>query len=493
MLKKIFCSVLALLTVLTLLAGCNKNGDTVETGAPETENQTEEGGLVLNLPALDYNKQEITIHTRGDEDPIKEIGLTEDGTALSSELYERTCMVEERLNVVLNASVQNSWSQYNTSINSLRNSIQNGEGTFDLIAGWSCRIPVLASEGLFYNLNQFEYFDSSEEWWSQSMVSSLTINDRMFFATGDISTSYMDGAFAVIFNQRLAWDYGYDYSTFYDVVSAGEWTIDYLYSLTKDLYDDKNGNDSRDQGDIFGLLLKESYNTQAFWSGSEICIIPNDGVNTPEISFDVERIQNVYDKVYNLIMNSEGAVLNTSTPIVDDVIAYFSEGGSVFLLQTLGNLSSLTNMEDDYGVLPVPKYDEAQTSYHSHLHACTLWSVPMDAKDPEMSAAVMTALGYYSNQYVVEPHYEKLLKTRYVKDTESGYMIDLIYDSIYMNFDSIYNEALGSSVSDKTSMPIFVFATLISQNSGGSVSAWWETNDDIIRSKYAQMLEGFTS
>ena len=116
----------------------------------------------------------------------------------------------------------------------------------------------------------------------------------------------------------------------------------------------------------------------------------------------------------------------------------------------------------------------------------------MDANDPDMSTAVMTSMGYDSHEVVLEPHFEKLLKTRYVKDSESGYMIDTIYYNIYMNFDSIYNEVLqpGEGVSNKSVMPMFLFGG-IANGTFGSATAWWSSNRTGLEQELEKLLEGF--
>ena len=177
----------------------------------------------------------------------------------------------------------------------------------------------------------------------------------------------------------------------------------------------------------------------------------------------------------------------------DDYAKYFTQGKALFLVQRLTVLTEYaTNMEDGYGVLPMPKYSEAQPNYYTQLHACELWGIPLDAKDPEMSSAVMTSMGYDSHEVVLVPHFEKLLKTRYVKDSESGYMIDTIYYNIYMNFDSIYNEVLqvGSTFDQKRQMPMFLFGA-IARGEYGSVSAWWDANKDGLQSELDAILDGF--
>ena len=109
-----------------------------------------------------------------------------------------------------------------------------------------------------------------------------------------------------------------------------------------------------------------------------------------------------------------------------------------------------------------------------------------------MSAAVMTSMGYDSHEVVLEPHFEKLLKTRYVKDSESGYMIDTIYYNIYMNFDSIYNEVLqpGPGFGTKAQMPMFLFGA-IANGTYGSASAWWTANESGLKLELEAILVGF--
>ena len=237
--------------------------------------------------------------------------------------------------------------------------------------------------------------------------------------------------------------------------------------------------------DMIDFWVKNRDEYYANWAGSDICIVENNGVDRPTLNFDVNKIQSVYDKVYQLVLDNPGAV------DIGSEMASFKSGNVLFFNQTLGHLSGLTDMTYDYGVLPTPKFDTQQESYYSHLHSCTIWSIPTDARDPEMAAAVLTSLGYDSNRLTLIPHYEDLLKTRYVKDSESGYMIDLVYQNINMGFDSIYNEALGTSVSDKSSMPIFCFSTLLSANDGSSVSSWWIANQNTVKSKFDAMIDGF--
>ena len=500
--KKFLAILLVLAMMLTVLVACGGNAnsgdpqDTQGNKKPTTkpDDDEEEYDITEILPDyLNYNKAEVVLCVRGDAENIWEIGLQEDdGQALSAELFERTACTEARLNVILAVNAVQGWANYNTAIADIRTSITTNQAVWDIVTGWSPRIPQIAAENLYYNLYNFDYFDSTNVWWSQSLAKELTINDRMFMATGDVSTNYLTSAHAVFFNQTLAKAMDMDYTTFYKTVSAGKWTFDELYNLSKDAYVDLNGDSTVNEGDQFGLLI-QSTKLQAFYTAAGVNMIPNDGENRLEFVVNVTELEQIWAKISVLLQ--EKSTVNASSAsgsIIASPDAYFVEGKALFMLHRLGALKSFTDMTDGFGVLPVPKYNEAQTNYYTQLHSCELWSIPIDAKDPEMSAAVMTSMGYDSHEIVLEPHFEKLLKTRYVKDSESGYMIDTIYYNIYMNFDSIYNEVLqpGVGFSNKDQMPMFLFGAL-ADGAYGSASAWWTANQDGLKKDLDQILEGF--
>ena len=505
--KKLLALLLVIAMMLTVLVACKDNTETPD-GPKETQgtnkptnkpsngdddDDEEEIDITEILPDfLNYNKTEVTLCIRGDDKNYWEIGLQEDdGEALTAELFERTGRTEERLNIVITTQAVDGWASYNNAISTMRNSISTNQSAWDIIVGLSWRIPQLASEGLFYNLSQFDYFDASNIWWSQSLARELTVNDRMFMASGDVSTDYMESAHSVFFNQTLAKAMGMDYSTFYKTVSEGKWTFDELYNLSKDAYSNLNGNDTMDNGDQFGLLIQSTM-LQAFYTAAGVNLIPNDGINRPEFVVNTDELEQIWSKMKVLIEAPTTVEYATNNTGISDFRGYFQEGKALFAIMTLGSLKGFTDMADSYGVLPMPKYNEAQESYYSQLHGCELWIVPMDAEDPEMSAAVMTSMGYDSYEVVLEPHFEKLLKTRYVKDSESGYMIDTIYYNIYMNFDSIYNEVLqpGPGFATKSQMPMFMFGAILS-GEYGSATSWWASNQGGLKTELEAVLDGF--
>ena len=122
-------------------------------------------------------------------------------------------------------------------------------------------------------------------------------------------------------------------------------------------------------------------------------------------------------------------------------------------------VNSLREFETNFGILPVPKLDNTQTSYYNSaasLHF-SLVAIPVTAADPEMSAVALEAMGYYGQQHLTPAYIEQTLKLKRVNESEDAKMIDFIIDSrsydLSVMFDwgglnSFFNKFAGSGKTD---------------------------------------------
>lgn len=101
-------------------------------------------------------------------------------------------------------------------------------------------------------------------------------------------------------------------------------------------------------------------------------------------------------------------------------------------------------MNDDFGILPYPKYDENQKQYHStSLDEFSLFVLPIDVKDKEMSAIITEALCAESYKKVVPIFYDTALKTKAARDDASSEMIDLIRDNLTFDFGYLHSNSVN--------------------------------------------------
>ena len=450
---------------------------TEETAAEETEISRE--NIPDTLPDdLDFGGETVTIHSRGDDQAYLEIGIEEmTGEPVNDAVYERNEMVAERLNVEFNPIRAEGWEAYNNAIASLRASIMAADGAYDIIAGWSARIPALSLEGLLLDVLPLPYLNLEQPWWNQSAVEELEIANKLYFVTGNIAKTMTSAMFVFAFNQKLAADY--ELENLYDVVKENRWTIDYVYNLSSAAYIDADGDGAATVGDNYGLITSTINDADSFLQGCQVSMISRDENGLPFFDVNTERMTTIVEKVYNLMWNNPGCRPHTSGYTEREI---FVEGRALLVTAAMENVAStFAEMEDDFGVLPYPMLDESQGKYGTRVQdALSLWCIPIDAKNSEMSAAVLEALCAQSYRTVTPAYFDVALKNRYSRDQETAEMMDLIQNSALINFEQLYNESIGN--------PWFVLRQLMSAKDSNYAS-YWAKNSKVMNKMLQKAVE----
>ena len=92
---------------------------------------------------------------------------------------------------------------------------------------------------------------------------------------------------------------------------------------------------------------------------------------------------------------------------------------------------NLRAMESDFGIVPMPKYDEAQKEYYSIAN--TWFSdhivVPATNSDLVLVGHLLDAMGYYGQQYITSAFIDESIINKGIRDEDSLNMINLIHDT----------------------------------------------------------------
>ena len=250
--KHTLCLLFAGVLLFSSCAAGDKTPESTSAESVGTETVQEETELSRentpdNLPAdLKFNGETVVFHVRGDDGCIKEFKTEElTGEIINDARYHRNIAVSDRLNVHLDVAIGDGWEKYNNTVSAIRASIQAADGSYDVIAGWSARIPGLSLEGLFLDAQTIPYLELQMPWWNQSCRTELKIGNRLFFVTGDITQSMIDPMFVYVFNQRVTDDLAIEDP--YTVVNEGRWTLDYVRKQTGDITNDLNGDGKMDK------------------------------------------------------------------------------------------------------------------------------------------------------------------------------------------------------------------------------------------------------
>ena len=468
--KHTLCLLFAGVLLFSSCAAGDKTPESTSAESVGTETVQEETELSRentpdNLPAdLKFNGETVVFHVRGDDGCIKEFKTEElTGEIINDARYHRNIAVSDRLNVHLDVAIGDGWEKYNNTVSAIRASIQAADGSYDVIAGWSARIPGLSLEGLFLDAQTIPYLDLQMPWWNQSCRTELTIGNRLFFVTGDITQSMIDPMYVYAFNQKLAEDLGIEDP--YTVVNEGRWTIDYLRKQTADIASDLNGDGKMDENDFWGISTFQINAMDNYMQSTRVSLMSRDAEGMPVLDVDMERMTTLLEKVYALCFENPGCRVGPGDqPGAAHTI--FKEDRALYTTLSMYDVRySLAEMESDFGILPYPKLDETQSQYGTRVQdSLTLFSVPIDCRKVDISGAVMEAIAAENYRRVTPTVYDVAMKKKYSRDPESAAMIDLIQQSVLINFESIYNESIGN--------PWFIMRFMMGAKSKDFASYW---------------------
>ena len=451
--KQWLCLLLAALMISTALVACANDpaeqetpDDTSSTPTGDTEqggeDDPDEVDLLLQLPSYNFGGEEFVILCRTDKEYEIDSPSGQTGDTVNDAIFARNARIEELYQVdLVSAPVNGTWDEQSMFTGALKTAVTSGSEDYDLVAGYLAYISKLAMEDCFYNLHAVNTLNLENEWWSESFTENLTLFDCLFFADGDISLTMWESLYAMYFNKQLAEDRGID--NLYELVADGEWTMEYLYEMTEELYED-NGNDKVDKEDTFGLIVN-CHSLRAMVTTCGIPLTARNDEGTYDIVFFDDFTIDLFDELYSYVHENDSVYMMVLQDDSDytDILRMFTNNQALFITGTLDQSAVLRNMDTAFGIVPFPKYDDAQETYLSHSYdGHSIFSIPASLADPSMSGAIMDALGAESRQSVVPQYYEVVLKGRTTRDEESREMLDIIRENLYFDFGFVYSNSL---------------------------------------------------
>lgn len=404
---------------------------------PETESETavdiaarfadvDFDGASFRICTLERNKFEIA----SDE-------LT--GEICNDAIYNRNLAVNDALNVHIEALALTT--RHDTDqLDTVQKSVVSGEDFCDMATGIAYLTGGYLTKGIFRNWRSLPVIDFDAPWWVTRANDAFTIGGKQFAAVGDLGITLLLQTYGTFFNKTLAEEYGID--GLYDTVLDGKWTIDLLDTLAATVYTDVNGDGTRDMGDIYGYVAERVINCDVMLPSFDQPLLSRDSDGLPYVTINTERTHTAVEKIYKLFYENPGSY------IVDqwaDELPIFAVGRSLFITTYLGNaFDSFRDMEDPYGILPFPKYDEAQADYLCDARdQYSVFVVPATTNRTELVGYTMEALNIESRNTVYPAYYETALQSKYVHDAPSVEMLDILLAGRNYSFAILHSSNLS--------------------------------------------------
>ena len=401
---------------------------------------------------------------------------TATGEIVDDALYNRRVHVEELLNVVIDASEVYDYVQASSNI---RKSVSAGDDAYDLYLEHMIQAGSDTLEGLFRNWYDIPYMNFTHPWYPQDSIKSITLDDTMYLLLSDIMLSSFHNTYCYYFNRDIAADY--DLPDIYDIVRNGQWTIEKVSELTKGVYKDVNGDGTYDAGDQYGYATSIDSNVVTYFWAFDVPLIDLSS-GKPEIVANNERAVNSVSKLDDFFFKNENTFVAS---LWTDFIDMFAAEQVLFIPRCIGETQTFFREMDNYGILPFPKYDEAQDGYYTMLDGCSpMIAVPKTASNVEMIGAVMEAMGEYSYKHVVPAYYDMTLKVKGTRDENSIEMLDLTFAGRIVDFAFVYDNWKGFA---------FALQNVLKKNGSQEYASYYQKNEKKAISHFEDVYEQFQS
>ena len=457
--KKTLALLLALSLTLPMLASCaNDQQEEVKTEAatPTAEEVPVEEEVEIDpFEGFDYDGRTFSIHTSANAATVSMIssnyyiqGYEEfTGDLAPDAAIQRNQDVMDRLNIEL-AYEQTDYT-YDVVASNIRQLLQSGDATYQLIINDIYGLAPITPEGLFHNAFDGKNFDFSRGWWYEDFMSDISMNSNSrFMLAGDYFIDQLRCTHCMIMNKDMYKDLYGEPQEVYDMVLEKQWTLDTYKMLLDGAYIDANGNGRKDKDDVFGAIAFQKWGPMIPWLiSSDPGFIERDADGYPVLALDNERSYKLTEKL-NEIYQHNACLIEVVTD-EQQIINMFTSGQSLFVwYQRLGSLESASYRETevDLAVLPYPMLDELQEDYVTSTHdTAELGFIPVAVayEDMDFVSAVIEVLCRETNKQVLPQYYESSLKIKYTRDDASAQMIDIIHDHYGNGFALAWSNGLS--------------------------------------------------
>lgn len=477
--KKLISAVLLLCMLFTSLIACNKKEQSEET----TENvKTKEPGYLDTLPSMDFDGQEFKILVSLQHESFYK-QEEESGNTVDSACFARNLNIEGRYNVDLvytaidgNASGQAAFQSMIT------NSIQvDKQDAFSIVIGQNYYCLPLISQGAYHNLRESTVIDFDAEWSHEMINDAGTINNKLYGASGAFVISQLTHALALYYNKDIFVDYGFaEQYDLYQLVREGKWTYEIFYQMVTSF---DNVNEEAEDA-IYGF---DTFSHAAI--GLHVGFGEEDPVTmTEENEYTLDNyynmhLEDIFSRLRELYNDHAGVASDAD---MERVTNNQPESRMTHLLFCMNYIHGLVEnpsfqKSENYslGVLPAPKYDEAQPEYYTRIMRNDLYYIPRNV-DFEAAALMIEALNYETHRIVYPEYWGKVIELRSADTSEDQEMIQILSRTAYSSIANYFSYALVN-IDHQLAYEAMANAS--------SMSGWWGTNQKLASKKLEKLIE----
>lgn len=443
-------SILLIAAMLVTAAACSESPEVADTDdtvqVSETAEETEYvptsnvpagtkyGGRTFTLACSNYNQYHFSF--------VEEAN----GEVLNDSMYNMQQITEDTLDIKL-TEVGNDVGQFPKHLDDM---IMAGDTTWNAVNCLDRFAVTMMLNGSLIPLEQIPYIDLEASYWNPVMAGQLSVGNKTYYAVSSFNILTLVYTSCVYFNSRLITDYAETPDTLYDLVDSGKWTYDKLLEYASLVTDDIDGDGKMTEADKWGITSFDwcCFPTTYLASCDQYTCYKDES-NIPMLAVEGERFNSVLENAFDFFHND-----NTFSNPARFTCIPFHNGNALFMMGYFYAVSNLSDMNDDYGIVPPPKYSEDQSSYYSETYDAIYTTVPISVKDTDFSGAVLETLSFVGAGNIIGAYTETTMKYKKSRDERTvdmiqkcidGRVIDIgvIYLYDYFGYDALYGNVIA--------------------------------------------------
>lgn len=463
----ILCLLLVLIMVVTALSACGRGG-TSGTGtaggtnavtADENDPYSNFADQIGVRDLGDGGREFKILTVNGDPDSFFCLSCDKDegysGSPVADEMVARDQQMWELYGIDVCYETIGTGDNGKALRESLNTSILGGVYRGDMIS--SClntSILTLSANGLLYDCNSLPNMDVEHPWWASYFSEGATFRDKLYYTAGMAAGGGFYGTtyamFANLYLMREVYlEDEEEPVDIFDLVNSGDWTLDTFYNIIKGYSRNLDGNDEFSvYSDLMAYAHVRGDVTAAchyIAAGGTFSTLDDSGNIVTDDLFSESTI-NLVGKLSDIFDEIKDNYNETAFFKEEMQIKSFLDSRALFMGNSMTYAQQLTEMKQDYAIIPCPKRDTAQENYYSGINP---WSVgftafPSNIEDPDYVGYAVELLGYRS-YYTVRPKlYNSILCYRLAKDPRQTAIMDTIYNNLYVDLNQL-NDFCGSA------------------------------------------------
>ncbi|MCL1858152.1 MAG: hypothetical protein FWF92_02830 [Oscillospiraceae bacterium] len=359
------------------------------------------------------------------------------GEVLNDAIYKRNLLIEELYNLKFEGVHAND-----TVESAMTKTVKAAMDEYAAVAPRLMNAAKFAAKG--YGINVFDTaLTLDAPWWDQNIINDTSIGGAAYFFSGDIFIKHYDGIGLLMFNKRLLGDLGLESP--YKLVEENKWTIDKFSEMVKGVYLDLDNDSKHNRYDRYGFVMQNDFIPNVINACGEK-LVTKDEDDLPVFTGNSEKISNLIDKfldfyttdTYDMHRDAYDRE-NGGGQLVQFWV--FPEGRGLFYWSMPRYIDlGLRDMEDDFGIVPIPKWDSNQSRYYATVnfwHSYT-YMLPVTVGDVEQNSIILDAMAYHGRKIIRPAYYDVCLQRKYTRDEDSSAMLDIIFSSTVYDIGRVY-------------------------------------------------------